>query len=145
MACPSAEERDVELLGSLFQSERLDVVNEGEMSNVDSIEACRIGRTRRARNGLKRAKFDADYVPPPGGNQTAAALAAAAWCGGTLRHRACGNRGCLGGPRRQTQVGRRRRHEGVGDHEGRGGGAQFEHRRGCSGLVAATRPGCELR
>ena len=78
MACPSAEERDVEFLWSLSKSERLDVVNEGEMSNVDSIEACCIGRISRARNGSKRAKFDADYVPPPGGNQAAAALAAAA-------------------------------------------------------------------
>ena len=40
MACPSAEERDVKFCWSLSKSERLDVVNEGEMSNVDSIEAC---------------------------------------------------------------------------------------------------------
>ena len=83
MACPLAENRDVKFLWSLSKSERLVVVNEGEMANVDSIEKCCIGRIRRAKiasrhDSGKRAKFDAAYVPPLGGNQIAAARAAAA-------------------------------------------------------------------
>ena len=78
MACPLAEERDVKFWRSLSKSERLVVVNEGEMANVDSIEKCCIGRISRANNASKRAKIDAAYVPPPGGNQAAAARSAAA-------------------------------------------------------------------
>ena len=46
MACPLAEERDIKFLWSLSKSERLVVVNEGEMSNVASIETCCVGRIR---------------------------------------------------------------------------------------------------
>ena len=77
MACPVADQRDVEYLWSLSKSDRLAVVNEGKMANVDDIKLCCEGRISRASNGSKRAKVDPHYEPPPGGNQAAAALAAA--------------------------------------------------------------------
>ena len=77
MACPVADQRDVEYLWSLSKSERLAVVNEGKIANVDDIKLCCEERISRASNGSKRAKVDPHYEPPPGGNQAAAALAAA--------------------------------------------------------------------
>ena len=76
LACPSANEQDIEFLWSLSKSDRLAVVNQGKLSNVDDIKACCEGRIKRAKYGPKRARFDPNYVPPPGGNQAAAATAA---------------------------------------------------------------------
>ena len=49
MACPLADERDVEFLWSLSKSDRLDVVNECKTANVDDIKSCCVGRISRAK------------------------------------------------------------------------------------------------